>query len=411
MYIPLFEIYLMQTIPPFTKSDMYPGYYMIEGYPRNAINRAGDVINLATGEQCKIELDKDARWSTSIYSEHNGKWLPVKRYRLLMIALSDRPANYRELTVNHRNFNTLDDELSNLEWMTARENIQEAVDRGAYAKMGTTDTPVEVKEIATGAVTRFSSKKKATEYMGVSMDCLKTALNDRAQPSIRGRWLARLIGADEGINRVAAVHRAGLAVHNLTDNTLTIYPSMMSFVRDKLVSKADVSRWIATGSEVVIDGKVYRFDPTVTPWRVIEDPQAELLRYGPAQTVILRDVVSGVDTEYTSVTALAEANGWGVSTVSIWLSEPGQLLKLKRYQVKFKKDNVPWREITDLIAEQRASGCARMVRVTESDGTVRDFMSAKAASIHYGILATTANWRLKSAGGKVYADGTRWEYQ
>lgn len=396
-------------ILPFTESS-YPGFYLIEGYSRHAISKDGVIISLLTGEPVKIKLDKSARWIVSIWDDRVGDVTQVRRYRLMMIALSDRPANYRELTVNHIDTNTLNDSLDNLEWMTAIDNIKAAQRDGHYDKHGPSLTPVEVKVIATDEVIRFNTLIAAQDFMGVSRDVVKTALNDKSQPSIKGLYLIRYVSEVEGDNRLNAVMRCGMLVNNLTLKKVERWPSLMSYVRDQKVPKNLVKEWLISGKPVAIRGEIYTFNPTIAPWRHVVEPEKELLAHGHSAAVILRDVVSGIDTEYQSITELAKANGWGVSTVSIWLSEPGQPLKLKRYQVKFKIDDTPWREISDLVSEQRGSGCGKMVRVTEPDGTIRDFMSAKTASDHYGILPTTANWRLKTAGGKVYPDGTRWEY-
>jgi len=67
---------------------------------------------------------------------HGVKWMARVHHLVAMAFIGEPPSpiSVTGMTVNHKNFNKLDNNVSNLEWMTAKENHQNCVDKGRKSR-------------------------------------------------------------------------------------------------------------------------------------------------------------------------------------------------------------------------------------------------------------------------------------
>ena len=95
----------------------FEGAYMFSNYGRiKSIKRKGN--NKDRIKKCRIS--KSGYVYTNI--QYNGKKIVVKPHRLIGVYLIPNPLNKSQ--INHKDCNKLNNHISNLEWVTASENVQ-----------------------------------------------------------------------------------------------------------------------------------------------------------------------------------------------------------------------------------------------------------------------------------------------
>lgn len=93
------------------KLSKFPGY---------SISDQGEVINLKTNKILKCSKDRDGYLQLSISSDN--KSYSRRIHRLIAETFIPNPENKPQ--VNHIDGNKLNNHISNLEWVTAKENIR-----------------------------------------------------------------------------------------------------------------------------------------------------------------------------------------------------------------------------------------------------------------------------------------------
>jgi hypothetical protein len=97
----------------------------IEGYDYS-ISSLGQVRNDRTGRILKPWKHRDGYFQVTLYKNGKQKWSLVHRLVAMFFILN--PENKPE--INHKNLIKADNRVENLEWCTAKENIQHAIKNG-----------------------------------------------------------------------------------------------------------------------------------------------------------------------------------------------------------------------------------------------------------------------------------------
>lgn len=103
----------------------------IEGFPNYHINKRGEVINLKTGKTLKGVLSDEGYVVYCL--SNNGKQKVLKQHRMLAIAYIPNPDGKPH--INHIDSDKSNNELSNLEWVTPRENTAHARENERYPEV------------------------------------------------------------------------------------------------------------------------------------------------------------------------------------------------------------------------------------------------------------------------------------
>ena len=89
------------------------------------VNDSGEIRNINTGNYIKKSIGRDGYVKVSLMKKSGGTTY-VMLHRLLMMAF--KPVNNMEkLQINHIDGNKKNNNFNNLEWVTAKENIQHAI--------------------------------------------------------------------------------------------------------------------------------------------------------------------------------------------------------------------------------------------------------------------------------------------
>lgn len=403
-------------IPPFTESE-YPGFFLIEGFSRYAANEDGRILDLKTNKIIPVYKDKKGYNYVSVVNDE-GERVLYQRYRLLMIAMSDRPDNYKELVVNHIDNLHHDDVLELMEWTTSLGNTRHAIEIGAFPKRGFSPvSPIAVYSVKDKKEILFPSKDATAEFLDINVKRLNKIL-DKDQVFFRGDYLIkyqsdktpwRSVEKGESIyNETGNI----ILVRNYITKEVTEWPSYRQYAKSIGVS-VDTIIWRLKNNNQRLFPEMcqYKFKGDPTPWREpTEQELLELRTYGNVFGILVKDLLTGEVVRYGSQREMGKALSISEPTVTLWLSKPDQI-QGERYLVQRDCVNPVWRKIDNLqetlIKESKGK---RYVEVTLSDGEKKTFPAAKLAADAMGLKPTAVNHRLKSNGQKVFADGTRWKY-
>lgn len=409
---------MSKEIPPYTESD-FPGFYLIEGFSRYAVHADGRVLDLKRVIVIPVYRDKKGYNYVSVVNDE-GKRILYQRYRILMIALSDRPDNYRDLLVNHLDNIHGNDALDNLEWTTFIGNYKHAADIGAFPdKKGISikAIPIVVLEVATQKETTFESLTSCANFLGISVKRLNKILQ-LDQAFFRGDYLIKSAADTRPWRKV----EVGEKIYNETGNIILVRDVISGVVEEWLsyqqyaeannLSK-DAVRWRlrSTKHRVFPEMKQYKFKDDPTPWKIpTEEDLYKLDSYGTKEGILVKDLIQNTVTRYISQAEMARDLGISIPTTTLWLSKKDRIHG-DRYLVQRDTLSPVWRQIDNLQeAIIRESKVKRSVEVTNANGETVSFPSASMAAKAFDLLPTTVNNRLKSNGQRVFSDGTRWKY-
>lgn len=135
----------------------YEGYYIIssKGVILSLRHSKGvRKIKRVVSQSLNNGKDVNSYWSTNLWKNNNGKHLFV--HRLLALAFIPNPENKEH--VNHIDLNKLNNDLSNLEWVTRRENF-------AHYYRSFNDRPIGAKPVEGRWEAQVSVNNK-TKYLG-----------------------------------------------------------------------------------------------------------------------------------------------------------------------------------------------------------------------------------------------------
>lgn len=145
----------------------YPGFFYFPDNKDLAVSYNSKILNLRTG---KILIQRpDVLDKCYIYFSKPGeKTKAYLSHRVIGITLIGRPSRhldkeYDELEINHIDGNRLNNSLSNLEWVTGKENAIHSHLSGFNPR----DKPVIAKNVLTGRIKYFTNSKNCADSFGI----------------------------------------------------------------------------------------------------------------------------------------------------------------------------------------------------------------------------------------------------
>lgn len=132
------------------------------------ITKEGKIISLKNNKRYEIKGYIDKYGYRRVLLHVNGTRLKFFVHRLVANKFITNPNNKPQ--VNHIDGNKLNNNVSNLEWCTPKENIQHAIKTGLRVRKGKVNIN-EVKEIR--KLFNNKSMKEIAEMYNVSVSCIK----------------------------------------------------------------------------------------------------------------------------------------------------------------------------------------------------------------------------------------------
>ena len=151
----------------------FPNFYIVPESPMLSIHRDGSVINSITGRMRKWQINNHTGY-VFLTVLFKGLLLLLSQHRAKKLAFEPYGENIDQLQINHKNCNKRDNALENLEWCTAKENINHAYE----ANLNTKCTPVLVRDIRTGEIKRYRSYSECGNVLNMSHKTIERRIKD-----------------------------------------------------------------------------------------------------------------------------------------------------------------------------------------------------------------------------------------
>ena len=152
---------------------------IVEHYPNYSVNDFGEVFNNKTGRKLKQTIKK-GYCNVYLYNENGRKFFLV--HRLVAQAFIPNPNNYPE--VNHKDENSLNNCVENLEWCTSEYNSnygthqeklrQRRLDNDPWK--GRKHTPESKLKMSQAKKGKPSKRKRNVVIQGIEYDSISQAM-------------------------------------------------------------------------------------------------------------------------------------------------------------------------------------------------------------------------------------------
>lgn len=152
----------------------------IKNYPNYSVDCLGNVFNNKTGRKLK-QMIKKGYCAVYLYNENGRKFFLV--HRLVAEAFIPNPNNYPE--INHRDENSLNNNVDNLEWCTSKYNSNYGTHIEKMRQRMLLNNPFKGRQHTVESKAKMSAAKKGTEskrkrpivIQGVKYNSVTEAMN------------------------------------------------------------------------------------------------------------------------------------------------------------------------------------------------------------------------------------------
>ena len=157
-------------------------FVKIDGFEKYEVSNLGKVRNIKSGRILKPYLNKDGYLKHNLYGYGKQKYLLL--HRIVATAFIDNPEEKPQ--VNHIDENKLNNDLSNLEWCTVRENLVHGTRMKRIAEKNF--KKVIQLDLNDNVLNVFESIKQAGQETGVFATSISACCNGRIKSSGGFKW-------------------------------------------------------------------------------------------------------------------------------------------------------------------------------------------------------------------------------
>lgn len=154
----------------------------VKGFKGYQVSECGNVKSDSRGESSGWVTNKYGHKKVRLY-QGDGSYKDMYLHRLVAQAFIPNPQNKPE--VNHIDNNPLNNEVSNLEWVTHKENMQHAAEQGRMKSKSKKVINIETNEI-------IESCSIAAESIGMKRNTLQYKLNGKRPNETPFLWLKEI---------------------------------------------------------------------------------------------------------------------------------------------------------------------------------------------------------------------------
>ena len=157
-------------------------FVKIEGFENYEVSNLGKVRNIKSGRIIKPQLNRNGYLMHLLYENNKQKHLYL--HRIIAIAFIDNPE--KKPQVNHIDENKLNNDLSNLEWCTVRENlIHGSRTKRVAEKLSKKVIQLDLND---NVLNEFESMKQAERETGVLVGNISSCCNGKTKSAGGYKW-------------------------------------------------------------------------------------------------------------------------------------------------------------------------------------------------------------------------------
>ena len=314
------------------KESCIPGYYHVLCTDRVVVNRKGSVLELTPNGPKTATYDfrqcDTARVSFTTFYTH----------RLLCEAFKECPGDPKDFQVNHIDHDKLNNDLDNLEWVTASENIVAAFKAGVRSD----NIVVETKDIHTNEVVKYYSVNECARQHNCSPENVRHHLKGLSASPFKGRYKIRMEG--DKWPRMNAKTKDNTIVHR---PTVIVGPDeQVAITKHRSTAAKFVGmdpRRLADMMKETAGGPVYRLDFELYDQDKYPGSLENAVEYHPKDTRVLparnKKVAArkgkGPWLIYTKAAELTPVLGLGRSAIQKRIKAGGGRFEFKGWEIKY----------------------------------------------------------------------------
>ena len=157
-------------------------FVKIEGFEKYEVSNLGKVRNIKSGRMLKPHLNHNGYLKHHLYRHDKQKELFL--HRILATAFIDNPG--KKPQVNHIDENKLNNDLSNLEWCTERENaIHGTRTKRVAEKLSQKVIQLDLND---NILNVFKSMRQAEREAGIDATSISACCNGKRKSAGRFKW-------------------------------------------------------------------------------------------------------------------------------------------------------------------------------------------------------------------------------
>ena len=157
-------------------------FVKIEGFENYEVSNLGKVRNIKSGIMLKPWFTKDGYLRHCLYKHNKRKNLLL--HRIIATAFIDNPE--KKPQVNHIDENKLNNDLSNLEWCTERENVIHGTrTKRAAEKLSKKVIQLDLND---NVLNEFESMRQAERETGVLVGNISSCCNGKTKSAGGFKW-------------------------------------------------------------------------------------------------------------------------------------------------------------------------------------------------------------------------------
>ena len=157
-------------------------FVKIEGFEKYEVSNLGKVRNIKSGKVLKPQLNRNGYLMHLLYENNKQKHLYL--HRIIAIAFIDNPEE--KPCVNHIDENKLNNDLSNLEWCTVKENNIHGTRTKRVAEK--CFKKVIQLDLNDNVLNGFESMTQAEQETGASVSHISSCCNGKRKSAGGFKW-------------------------------------------------------------------------------------------------------------------------------------------------------------------------------------------------------------------------------
>ena len=299
----------------------YKGYYHIPFYTGYVINRSGEIFStfsksIKTWAFTKPNLTKNSKGGyayTRLKANLDGKSKLLFRHRALGLSFLDYDHRIDKMVINHIDGIPGNDQLSNLQWCTHKENNAHAYESGLRpnAVRG-----ISVKNLLTGEIVNYSSINECVrELDDITASIITYRIKHCPNKVFEDRLLFKYSNDESPWPNVDPTffHRVGkvkdIVVKDVLNSNVTIFANAAHAESILGVTQNTILKHAKKDSNIPVKGYLFRYGDSHIPFPDFSADVLSLIEDRPTKVhngYIVTNIANGERIVYKNLNAICE---------------------------------------------------------------------------------------------------------